>query len=216
MTEQPLDTETGKTLAEYITAALKTSPHRVKAALTRFRKGDIAGALEYMKSNIKPANGLDFYARNPHEVAKDLLGDVIVRELPNSEGTIMALVTEVQAFEKPGKDAQKEYFEMDPGLYYDYVVNIYGPKHFFTISTHAPGKSGVVTVSNVIICGEEYEKSGIPLILKLDETMDKKPVNSADMYITHMPFIGLPKGRGIRTDAPKGTEKFDAKYVLTE
>lgn len=92
-----------------------------------------------------------FYARDTKEVAKDLLGKMLVRKL--AEGTIEGQIVETEAYcgeEDPashaftGRTQRAKIMWGIPGTAYVYLI--YGTYYLFNIVTEKKGKAGTVLI----------------------------------------------------------------------
>ncbi len=93
----------------------------------------------------------DYYAREPIEVARDLLGTHLVRITP--EGTLMGRIVETEAYRGIGDPASHAYRGLtarnapmfgEPG--HVYVYFIYGMHWMFNISAHSDSTPGAILI----------------------------------------------------------------------
>lgn len=92
-----------------------------------------------------------FYARDTKEVAKDLLGKIVVRKL--TDGTIKAKIVETEAYcgeQDPashaftGRTKRAKIMWEKPGVAYVYLI--YGMYYLFNTVTEEKGKAGAVLI----------------------------------------------------------------------
>jgi len=124
-----------------------------------------------------------FYARDTKEVAKDLLGKILVRKL--AEGTIKGKIVETEAYygeEDPASHAfrgkterAKIMWEM-PGTVYIYLI--YGMYYLFNIVTEKKGKAGAVLIRAL------EPQEGIGLMKKMRKTDEIKNLTNGPGKLT--------------------------------
>jgi DNA-3-methyladenine glycosylase len=115
-----------------------------------------------------------FYARDAKEVAKDLLGKIVVRKL--TDGTIKAKIVETEAYygeQDPashafrGRTKRAKIMWEKPGVAYVYLI--YGMYYLFNIVTEEKGKAGAVLIRAL----DPLEGIGLmKKIRKIDEIKD--------------------------------------------
>ena len=132
---------------------------------------------------------LDFFKRHADEVAKDLLGRVMIREI-HGKPTIYIRLEEIAAYEGEVKSMTKGALEQ-PGTIG--VSTKYG-KNLIDISTLAICEPSCVT----LIAGTIFERKGdkkyingpgnLAKALEIDKTYDGVPLNFAKIWIGGNPI----------------------------
>lgn len=125
---------------------------------------------------------LDFFKRHAEEVAKDLLGRVLVREI--GKNTIYFRLEEIAAYEGEVKTMSKGALEQ-PGTIG--VSTKYG-RNLIDISTLAICQSSCITLIAGTIFDKENEKyvrgaGNLSKKLGIDKTYDGVPLNFAKIWI---------------------------------
>ncbi len=124
-----------------------------------------------------------FYARDTKEVAKDLLGKILVRKL--AEGTIKGKIVETEAYygeEDPashafrGKTERAKIMWGMPGTVYIYLI--YGMYYLFNIVTEKKGKAGAVLIRAL------EPQEGIGLMKKMRKTDEIKNLTNGPGKLT--------------------------------
>jgi len=124
-----------------------------------------------------------FYARDTKEVAKDLLGKMLVRKL--RKGTIKGKIVETEAYygeEDPASHAFRGRTERAkimggiPGTAYVYLI--YGMYYLFNIVTEKKGKAGAVLIRAL------DPQEGIGLMKKMRKTDEIKNLTNGPGKLT--------------------------------
>jgi len=124
-----------------------------------------------------------FYARDTKEVAKDLLGKILVRKL--AEGTIKGKIVETEAYygqEDPASHAFRGRTERAkimwgiPGTAYVYLI--YGMYYLFNIVTEKKEKAGAVLIRAL------DPQEGIGLMKKMRKTDEIKNLTNGPGKLT--------------------------------
>jgi len=124
-----------------------------------------------------------FYARDTKEVAKDLLGKMLVRKL--AEGTIKGKIVETEAYygqEDPASHAFRGRTERAkimweiPGTAYVYLI--YGMYYLFNIVTEKKEKAGAVLIRAL------DPQEGIGLMKKMRKTDEIKNLTNGPGKLT--------------------------------
>jgi len=163
--------------------------------------------LEVLKRN--------FYARNSVEVAKELLGKLLVRELP--EGRLIGKIVEVEAYrgsDDPashayrGKTPRNEVMFSKPGLAYIYFT--YGMHYCLNVKAEKEGIPGAVLIRAL----EPLE--GIKIMKKNRQTEKIKELTNGPAKLTKAMKItkelngwDLTKGKKLFICKPVFEEKFE-------
>lgn len=129
----------------------------------------------------------NFYNCTTLEVAKELLGSFLVREIDGKE--IRGMITEVEAYigtgdlashASKGRTLRTELMFGQAGHAYVYLV--YGMHHCLNVVTEEKDFPAAVLIRSVLIDGLEYEKTNGPgklcKVLKIDRNL-----NGADVTI---------------------------------
>lgn len=129
--------------------------------------------------------GKEFFARSPDEVAKDLLGVIIVRKLPNRK-ILRAKIVEAEAYFDEGDPASravqngdlKETMEMKPG-----TILVYGIHNNWLVNfvTDSEGKASAVLIRAIEPLNFEGNGSGPGLLtraLSIKKNLHKKSILS--------------------------------------
>lgn len=134
-----------------------------------------------------------FFARNTLEVARDLLGCVLVRKSASwrSDKEIRALITETEAYmgaddlashASRGRTPRTELMYGAAG--HAYVYLIYGMYHCLNIVTEKGGFPAAVLIRAVAIDGVEYKKTNGPgklcKVLGIDRKLNGHDVTSGE------------------------------------
>jgi len=156
-----------------------------------------------------------FYARNSVKVAKNLLGKILVRELP--EGRLSGKIVEVEAYggsDDPashayrGKTSRNEVMFGKPGLAYIYFT--YGMHYCLNVKTEREGIPGAVLIRALEpLEGIEIMKRNRS-IEKLSELTNGPAKLTKAMKITkELNGWDLTKGKKLFICKPKVKEKFE-------
>ncbi len=129
----------------------------------------------------------EFFARDPREVAQDLLGRELVRAHRNR--IYRGRITETGAYHGYIEKRKREGLAYAPGLIFLY----FGPRGYpvFCIATESEGVPSVVTVR------ELYPLEGIDMpvdgpaklvkALRIDRNFDGKPIDGSNLWIESNP-----------------------------
>jgi len=146
-----------------------------------------------------------FYSKNPKEVAKNLLGKILVHE--TEEGTVKGRIVETEAYygEKDpgshayrGKTKRTEIMWGKPGIAYVYFT--YGKHYLFNVVANREGEAGAVLIRAV----EPLE--GISLMQKRRGKKEIKGLTNGPAKLTQSFKIDINKN-GI--DLTKGNFRIE-------
>lgn len=134
----------------------------------------------------------DFFARSTRQVALELLGKYLVRNLDGRN--IYGRITWTEAYAGMNKRDRKG-IKYSPGRIYMYPVRGY---YNLNISTEAENVPACVLIAELDIGGKGYGQINLLKRLKIDKSFDGKSIESDDVWIED----------GIREVEPKATNCF--------
>jgi len=127
----------------------------------------------------------EFFARNSKDVARDIMGRILVRNL-YEDNVLSGIITETWPYHGVGKGTKnKEGLFYPPGKIYimPYRVGV-----FLNISTDKEGEPSCVFIRKVHIIGETEKESELGPIelcksLHIDRSFDGKSIYGDDLWI---------------------------------
>ena len=141
-----------------------------------------------------------FYNRPTLEVAKDLLGCILLRKINGKE--IRAVITDVEAYigeddlachASKGRTLRTEIMYGKPGFVYVYLI--YGMYNILNIITESKNFPAAVMIRAVKIENVDYKKTNGPGKVCMRLGIDKK-LHSTDVTLGQHLWIEKPKERG--------------------
>lgn len=157
----------------------------------------------------------NFYNKNTLEVAKALLGMILVRKINGRE--IRAKITETEAYmgeddlashASRGRTPRTELMFGEAGHAYIYLV--YGMYHCLNIVTEKKNFPAAVLIRAASIEGTEYKKTNGPgklcKVLEIDKSLNGIDVTSGKK-------LWIEEGIGISNDKIKSSERIGVAYA---
>ncbi len=187
-----------------ISSRLGVVPVHIAALLSA---GDIRAAKDEAEKYAKIPDKA-FYSRDPNDVARELVGSLIIRY--TLAGPIVGQIEGTRAFHAPAREDQVEAYSRSPGSIY-YFNSRRGP--IFAMSAHAENELGVISITQVVMGTTIFSATRLFDAFDIPVSWDKLHINSEQLEIKRSPYDAALVGRKIKIIPGKPDDSWSAEYL---